>query len=358
MYASLHKRFSDSEPLVAPTRYSINSFIVDGIIVGNRAGRLVLRNMNLKLMSSCTVSEYLITENQQSNAPKLYASIKFPDDRDGHYTSVQLLPRVLDHVGGATDGGLCLKTPADRFGFLHAFFKESKQKTISFWFDTSLSAKDINRNIRRRTGEVMFGGVNPIRFFTGTAVRFDLNNLNYRGNYPLGWITKDPVTVNVGSFFSESDYSVIFDIESQVTYLPSEVYDAVVGPLKKVLVDPLTKKPGVDDGILGTIHEFTGEDKKHNYFPCKYTVFLKPFRLNKLLISTEMLFEQPENGQCILRVEPQREEDPNTIVFGFHLIKNFHLAITFNAIYPSYVEFSTRRPIHVISSIANECPIC
>ena len=358
MYASLHKRFSDSEPLVAPTRYSINSFIVDGIIVGNRAGRLVLRNMNLKLMSSCTVSEYLITENQQSNAPKLYASIKFPDDRDGHYTSVQLLPRVLDHVGGATDGGLCLKTPADRFGFLHAFFKESKQKTISFWFDTSLSAKDINRNIRRRTGEVMFGGVNPIRFFTGTAVRFDLNNLNYRGNYPLGWITKDPVTVNVGSFFSESDYSVIFDIESQVTYLPSEVYDAVVGPLKKVLVDPLTKKPGVDDGILGTIHEFTGEDKKRNYFPCKYTVFLQPFKMNGLVIPSTMLYDEAEDGNCILRIAPLSDNRAKTTVVGFHLIKNFHFAVNFDFNDRSYVEFSKRRDASVLTDISPHCVIC
>ena len=251
--------------------------------------------------------------------------------------------------------GICVKSLSNEKSLISKIISRLPEKSISFWVDTSVTQADVDGNSRTRTGEVVFGGVNPNRFVKDTAKSFELVYLNDRID-PVRWNTNQLVILTVGTFPKQSSTRVVFDIGSPNTILPPEIYNVVVGPVKFLQSgNQLNRKQNLPADVVGLIEEFSGPISESLDFPCAQAHKLQGFKLDDLEIPREMLYDKVDENTCVLRVAPHQILSRTWIEVGFHLIKRFHLEIKYDQSHKSYAVFSERKSRQDCSGC---CVIC
>ena len=349
-----HRKLFRGTPFDIETSHSIDGFVVPGILSTGSEMDGFADIVNLKMQSSCELSTYL-------KIGHAYNVIAFPDFKfmvGGmvFYCSKFEIQYLSNAASKGKDGSLCIKSYADQDGIVHDILETLDLKIISFWFDTSVTYRQISRNPETMTGEIFFGAINDYRFFPNTAQIFTLKSFSGSDKDPAGWEAKDSVSVRIESSTLKNAYPVVFDIDAQLTLLPEAIYDAIVGPVKKVVGNPLLVQGLVPDDAIPLIDSYTGYSERSDYFPCKYTKYLHAFKLNELIVQPEMIYDKADNGECILRVAPLYANRPEIIVVGFHLIKNHHTLVSFDTDQEPFLQFSKRRPSE--KSILASCTIC
>ena len=353
MTRELNKRMVLQFPFTVKTGPSIDGFVVRGLFnTAPNNGKF----QTLNLMSTCDKSIIFSNVHFPPDLPDIVGQFRFLNNPYGFFQTnfgVQDKPKG---VPANIDGSLCLKSYVVQEGILNDILSPFDARIVSFWFDLSISRATITMNQNVETGDVAFGDPNTDRLIRGTGHRFTLKSFSGSDNDPAGWEAKDPVSVRIESSTLKNAYPVVFDIDAQLTLLPEAIYDAIVGPVKKVVGNPLLVQGLVPDDAIPLIDSYTGYSERSDYFPCKYTKYLHAFKLNELIVQPEMIYDKADNGECILRVAPLYANRPEIIVVGFHLIKNHHTLVSFDTDQEPFLQFSKRRPSE--KSILASCTIC
>lgn len=337
----LHKRYSNEFPLVVPTRSALDGFLVDTLFVWNGNGEFMTRSLRMRFESVCDSSVF-VADPRIPNNGSLSGDLQFEDDIYEFVFSGKLFSRDSDMKERSADGLICLAKASSKQRFAQNLMAPYDLKIASFWVDTSVTARDVAKNPKIQTGELTFGARNENRYDPRSVVEFTLKSLFTEDD--RGWETMNPVPVIIESNKLRESFEIIFDIGAPETLLPLAVYEAILGPLKKRVANPLENQALLPDELYGVINGFIGPSDKLNYFPCKYTKMISAFKLNNLLVLPEMLYEKVDNRQCMLRIASLSNNAPQKIVMGFHLIKQFHFSIVFDEKEGSTVHFATRIP--------------
>ena len=339
-------------PLKLQTVGSLDRFLVSANVIRKEDNVHVAGLFHLNLVSTCASSVFLRRGYIDKKQKDLYVTVGFMSDPEAFRYSgwMTLKDRNVDDAG--IDATLCIRTPNKEMEVVHGLYDSFPLSQVSFWTDTSVTMADIASDANTATGEVMFGGVDYTRFNLATTKRFAIKDVYNKEQPSKGWETSQPVLLRVQSDSLAINSNVIFDIAAQATLLPPDVFESVVGPLKKLLVNPLATKPGFDDGVLGQIDGFIGQESTKYRFACKYTKWLSPFKIGDLIVEKHMLFDKEDN-ECIIRIAQQPAGKP--VVVGFHLIKHFYMSVSFNSIAGSTVTVSSRKASEQPGAL---CAIC
>ena len=316
----------------------------------------------MQLISFCKKSVYVWHDNNEESIviPAFFGGLRIYDDplkltfngffeiRDGH----NLDPGVR--------GAICIGSPFIVPDTFSAIMEAYQAKTISFWFDLSLSQQNLINNPQQTTGIITIGSTyNNMRYFLLSAVTFLIKDINELGEeMPYGWLSMDLVDLHIKDFDQSFTTRVIFDIEAQKSLVPQKVYDAVVGRLKVHLRNPFWTSGALPDELMGKISEFVGPVPQHMQFRCEFTRYLNAMKLDELIITPDMLYDKTDDGYCYLRISPLPESAPNYFLMGFHIIKNFYFSVTFDRSTGSHVQFSKRKGFNRNQPIKNSCVIC
>ena len=346
--------YSNDNPLVIPTLNTVNAFVADTFFQGRQGQTLFGKYWNTKFTSYCTESAFRPNSINGLDDYLISGRLIFSHDFELFEFNGVLMPDKSSTLNDVVESSLCIKTPSSEHPLYSDLMRPFTKKIVSFWFDLSVTEEFVRRNPLSHTGEIVFGGVNPARFTSENYV-FTLNHLYEFGVDPIGWITKNPASVSVESYATQKTSTVVFDIGSEISILPIDMYNAVLGPVRSLVGDQTARKPNLPSEIASIINEYAGESPLQNIFPCSEAKNLKGFRINQMYVSTEMLVGKLNDRECILRVSPQKKSDQRDIVFGFHLIKNFHLQIHYNVLGESIAIFSKRKGKATCNSC---CVIC
>ena len=349
--ADLFRRYSNDEPLIIPTKHTTEGYIADfNIAIKSPAG---IKNVNWKLpiYSYCDHSFFFYDNDdafsKSLQMPKirndyLTSTLAFADDAQnfkfGGY--LYLLDRPIE--ADALRGLFCVKAPTFGNELLISLFRPFKTKTISFWFDTSVTAATLQQNLDTQTGEVIFGGVNQQRFVPNSGHVFKLKNLFDFNDSPNGWVTNDLVTILIQGKEGGARRNVYFDIGELESIVPQIMYDALVFQLKSVLVYPLSRKYNLNGDNTNQINEYSGARTNPEYFPCEHAQKLRSFKLNDIVVLKEYLFKRVSGNDCVLTVIPQTNPEDRELIIGFGILKHFHLQVTFNKAAGSTLTISQR----------------
>ena len=348
--ADLFRRYSNDEPLIIPTKYTTESYVFDLDIELRIEGDRTNVNWKLPIYSYCDHSHYFFDKDDaffkaiDMRIAKDYigATISFADDpqkfKFGGHLHLFNMPYQPDSFRGL----LCLKAPYSGNELTISLLRPFKTKTISFWFDTSVAAATLQQTPDTQTGEVIFGGINQQRFVADSSVQFKLKNLFDIRNNPKGWITNDLVTILIQGKEGGARRNVYFDIGEVESIVPQNMYDALVFPMKSVLVDPLSRKYFVNSDNTNQINQFSGPRTNPEYFPCEQGQKLRSFKLNDIVVPKEYLFKRVSGNDCVLTVLPHTSTDQSYLLIGFGILKNFHLQVTFNKAAGSTLTISQR----------------
>ena len=221
------------------------------------------------------------------------------------------------------DATLCVKTPSPRNPTFTSMLSQVEKKSISFWFDLTVTEKKVKSKANTPTGMVTFGEPVKKQFVAGTEQSFPLKPST---SNPAGWITNDLVTITIESKSGGARRNVQFDIGSPMTLLPVEMYNALFGPNLKASLDVLgdVKVPKDVSKLIG---DYSGSPIPQ--FKCDQADEILGFKLNNLVVPNTHLYDQLDRNTCILRVAPQPSSEKRDLVLGLHVIRQFHMQIVF-----------------------------
>ena len=255
------------------------------------------------------------------------------------------------------DGTACVKYPWLRGSLSNSILtKLFNTDIMSFWFDLSVTEAKLKKNPDIPTGEVSFGSDNYYRFVFHTENAFELQSYSDPQNPPAGWITKKQVTLRIESKSGGAKRLVTFDIGEPDTYLPKEMYNAVIGAKLRQHLDPLGRGDKVPKDVSSQVDAFAGSFVKL-HFPCAMVDEILGFSLNNMLVPRTFLFEMVDMETCVLRVRPNAAQDKKDVTIGFHVIKQFHLTVDFTKLDRPFAIFR-KRDGKKASSKLKSCAIC
>ena len=290
-----------------------------------QAGRIVKETWKTKFVSSCSGS--IFSKANNPNLPNrqinVLMTILQPNARYP-FQGAMSPGNVPDDVTDI-NAGICLQSIREDNSLAASMLKALYEKSFSFWFDTSLRQDDLEANPEIQTGEVSISGKNFNRFRNnGLSVLFNVNSQDSRNANSDTWTTGRMIPVRVAG--KTTNQFVTFDIGRANTRLPKSLLTHVVG---------------------NTI--------KSTRFNCSAVQTISGFKIGTLEIPAEFLYDKLRNNQCILRVSPQPEGSENSVLLGFHQIKNFYFTVNYDYRRGTTVEFNERLEKTVGNPSCNGC---
>ena len=332
------KRQQRYDRITVPTLASLDSFSAPISVWSMIPGGYTYSNKKGKFISSCKETTVVQVE-QPSGVTTTFFMRLFSGNLQAFSFRFLGLALLAPREDGDADVQLCLKTPTSLDTAVGSILSETRINSVSFWVDLSVTRTMVRLSPVLATGEVVFGASKPNRFKAGTETSFRLQNLFDAENDPAGWITEAPVTILIEQKPGGAKRLVTFDINTQLTVLPSDMYDTVLGPKVLRSLQPVSAK--LPRGPIAEISDFIGDST--NYFDCRVADSISSFKLNNLIVPGTFLFENVNGRECVLRVVPQPSKTDKDLVIGYHLIKNYHVRVEFNREQGSIVEFSQRK---------------
>ena len=334
----IHPNSEEStQVLTIPTMFTLNRFTVPVKKVVHRLNKGIIVPSLVTFKSSC-----LLDYNRETNPGITWHEVSTFWFECGLKQSCSFTGG-MDYRVRSRDASpvyeMCVRAPSQSNDVFSEIMKTMPNKMISFWTDLTLTPSIIIDNPHQPVGEVTFGGSNPSLFIKDTEVYFNLQNLFDSKHEPPGWITQQPVAILVEGKPGGALRRIAFEISSPDTILPIDVYNAVIGPIKPFLKNPLTRKQNVPKEVIETIADYIGPQVASNSFPCDIAAKISGLKLNSLRIPKHYLYDRVDASECILRVLPGSS---NQVTMGYHLIKRFHFQVHFDEIYGSNAIFSKR----------------
>ena len=224
----------------------------------------------------------------------------------------------------AINGQVCVKT-----AYQNPVFQDIMMRfppyLISFWFDLSITEEMLKQTPDMRVGDIILGDLKQKRFVRRTETVFEIEPFKTRNQEPSGWVTKDLVTILVDTKSGGARRKVTFDIGSPLTFLPQEMFNAIVPSSVFKSSDPFSGT-GVSNDLANNIFSFAGQNPK-KVFKCSLASKILGFKLNDLVIQNSFLYHQVNEDECELRIAPQPSSDLRDVTFGLHLIKQFYFLV-------------------------------
>ena len=345
--------------MVLKTKYSIDAFVVSAFLLGEIGDHEVAVSTNLRMTSFCDSSVYTWPKDEIDGGTEFQGVLVFDDDTDQTGLNSHFKIQDGDIFESDIGGSLCLGSPKHFKETLFSLKGIYNPLKISFWFDLTVNTYDLAIDENQQTGVVIFGGDDPDRFFQGTETRFVILTSSSEPSVgPRGWLTAEPVILRTADSSISHAALALFDIESTITFVPQNVYAAIVGNLKPLIRDQLQHIAKLPPDLVGLVNDFAGPSPEENIFDCKNIKYLNSFKLGELLIHRDMLYDRTPEGQCHLRIAPLPDEYPNIFLVGFHLMKQFYVLVEMDTPDGSYLEFSRRKGVNPNRPIKNDCSIC
>ena len=350
--ASINKRQHLRDQLSFKTKYSLSKVIVDsaGHTGYGHIGAFV--DYKVELDSKCSESyehdENLIPFLEGQCMRVMTAFIIHIDNMC--YTSIMDEQYKLPPTPDGINATFCIKNPlADQWNFGH-IFREFERKSLSFWFDLTIDERYFIKHRLQTTGEITFGEPNARRFVPGTAQSFNLQPFTKN---PQGWISNDLVTITIDSKPGGARRFVQFDIGTDFTFLPPEMFNAVVSPYLMSIWKVATTLD-LPLGLQDTINEYAYDPRLS--FPCSLAQkHIFGFILNDLVVPKEFLYDQEDEYTCLFRVRAHADVNERNVVVGLRLIKQFHMTVDFGD--EPKIDFSKRKGAKIWAD-NNRCAIC
>ena len=339
----LFRRYNNDDPLILQTKHTTEGFAADVNVKGKHGAYNFDFNWRLSIKSTCESSKFFVYNGGPfESSSGVLGTASFIDDTRSYKFGGYYRREFVDENPSPYDGTLCFKAPFYLNELLFSLLRPYPKKSISFWFDTSVTPSILQQHQQIQTGEIIFGGINQQRFVENSGHIFKLKNLFEMNDNPRGWITNDLVAIFIQGKEGGARRNVLFDIGEPATFLPKIMYDALVFPMKSVLVDPLSRKYSLNTDNSKQINEFAGQRSNPDYFPCEEGQKLRSFKLNNLLIPKEILFKIVSGNNCVLTIKPHTSPDQTDLSIGFDVLKHFHLQVIFDKDTASSITISNR----------------
>lgn len=209
----------------------------------------------------------------------------------------------------------CIRSPWNQETYFGKLMEKFTKKVVSFWADTSLHFYDTEPHEYLITGEMVVGGVNPKRFVAGSTKSFELRPIHASEDVSKRWVSKNSVQLRIGD-----------------EVYPHPINVGIWLGESESLVAPL-----IYDRIFSEVH-FADED----IFPCFQASRVKPLVVGNLEIPAKMLYVFDKNGWCTVTIKKFILDDTFLFEMGIDLLRQFHLAISFDHNGSSFAHVSTR----------------
>ena len=347
VFGILIKRTSDS--ITVPTFYSANEFVVNPLAIEHNGDEYQSHRLNLKVESACTESFKYYRDDSYLNAVIGESSLHFLQSFPVMiYAIGKFIPQRIDAKSELKHHGtMCVSSTYVKFTFFRGTIN-TRQRSISFWFQAMDPEAYENPSIL--TGEIRIGNPDTTRFSRITTSRYSLEPIS-----ALGWVTKEEIPLHINQDEPLVSHSIFqFDIGTQLSLFPEDMFDAIVGDLKPILFHPLDGT-GLPSDIYSYINEFTGETRSRNYFNCHNASLLHSFSIGNVLILPEWLYQPVErdSDDCMLHISPISRNTKVLPRISFNIIKRTYLTINTKTEISPFLEISER----VLPAIF-QCVIC
>ena len=332
MNSTLSKR-SALTSVSVPMKYSQENVVIDsmrgiGFGYGFKQGT---EPYKIELHSQCSKSiESSVNASPFGDSTQVVVGRAIPSGKTARVEyainyEVEQTPTVPYGINGI----MCVNAIEEQ-STLRSILRDFRQKTISFWFDLSVSKKKLSKNPQTvETGEVSFGEPNPTRFKKqpGKGIFLHLEPFNKN---PEGWVTRNGVNILIAGITDSARRKVTIDISAPMTLLPQDMFNLLIS--KSVREPP----ENVDETDVPTysqplLSDYNGQ--RQQTFPCKNANQIRGFQLNGFFeVPNRALFDQISKEQCVLRVAPHESAEEKNLVFGLPLLKQFHTTRDFGNI--------------------------
>lgn len=322
----------------------INSYAITSIETEFYQGQVILQ-----LKSKCSESTLWMNAKSPNANFRHPASIYINNRLGGHFVMQgDVFRQKPVEFKSLIHGTLCVSTPYLQNSIFAKFFL-GRRKILSIAFERfdSDQFKEWGHP-EYGTGSITFGdrSYKPIK--KETTTKFNLQQQLHQG-----WASSEPVQLKAGSVSVNAP--VMFDIGTQFTLLPLELYNAVIGNLSRLVYHPLDGA-GINE-VHDLINTYLDEPMDRIYFKCSDAALLSPLDFNGLMIPVDWLYEKvrADKATCRLRVMSN-----SGIVLGFHLMKRFFISVNFESEVQPFIELSHFDKSHSIDVCLSGpcCAIC
>ena len=343
--------FAFDEPFVMLTKYSLDSFIVDGYY--RELGTGTKHSIKMRI-AACKQS---MIYSEQVAKPTVVAVGFAANSKTEYFAPVEKVDPSLNPMPQLSNALLCITNPNIPTPKAHRGMRRvtsgstfqdlmmhQRESIISFWMSSKLTPKDLKHSPNIVTGKIIVGGrntgfMNPESTVSFSLLRPLMSPVASPTN-PYDLATK-PISINVllptGKSYTVK-YPVKFVIDDLLSFLPRDVFEAMLGELKDEL---LNKTNGLPANIVDRIEAANLDPTEVSYFHCGRSYKIAPIRIGDMVIRAEKWFVELLPGLCKLNVKPSTAD---LIVLGMNLLRKYHITIGFPSQTAPFIEVSRSLP--------------
>ena len=295
---------------------------------------------------NCLTSQHFVNQQQNANVIAAYfgiSSINEPLEFEfgGFVTPTQRKATISNDFFGY----FCVRSatvPLDPFTNIMERFDN---KVVSFWFGDMPSYDEHDSSEHKTVGELGIGTLNEGRISAGPQIRFWLESVLFHPqNTPPAWITLNPVQIRIkNGAIPRNSCKLVFLYESPHLIVPPDVYEIIVGNLKKLNHKALQESlPFLPAEVNRDIHAFAAT-RQVTKFSCADAEAIPDLKFGNLHITNSMLYRQVGN-ECQLQVEPKDSLQQGQCQFtvGNYILRHFHVVVNFNTAGLEFIELSAK----------------